>query len=87
MECCEHITAVGLQEGEKRRKEVEGFHHCHEEACSVNQQNSVQRIGRYEQLREKVYMCTQAVQLVLFDLSFLTSMESYRRLLTRCSTT
>ena len=50
VECCEHITAVGLQEGERRRKEVEGFHHCHEEACSVNQQNSVQRISRSDQL-------------------------------------
>ena len=29
---------------------MEGFHHCHEEACSVNQQNSVQRISRYEEL-------------------------------------
>jgi len=54
VECCEHITAVGLEEGERRKREVDEFNRCHEEACSVNQQHSVQRISDFEQLREKV---------------------------------
>ena len=88
MECCEHITAVGLEEGERRKREVDGFNRCHEEACSVNQQHSVQRISDFEQLREKVCVHRPCMQWLLFNFFFsLASFlgESYRLPLTHCS--
>lgn len=54
MQFCEHLTVVGLEEGERRRNELEGFHRCHREACTSSQQNSVERISEYEHLRKKV---------------------------------
>ena len=51
---CEHLTKVGLEEKEKRDKELASYREATREACLTNQQLSVQKVKEYEELRDKV---------------------------------
>lgn len=53
-ECCEHLIKVGLAEKEKRDKEHDMFKVAHAEACTQNQQQSVERVKEFEKLKQKV---------------------------------
>lgn len=56
---CAHLTKVGLEEKEKREKELVSFRAATKEACLKNQQLSVRKIKEYEERRDKVhvYVC------------------------------
>jgi hypothetical protein len=48
IQCCEHLSKVGLEEKRKRDEEVASFQRSHEQACSLSQQRSVDIITAYE---------------------------------------
>lgn len=54
MQCCEHLIKIGLEEKEKRDKELAAFYKSHREACVQNQQLSVERIQQFEAVKLKV---------------------------------
>ena len=54
METCEHLTRVGLEEQEKREREVEAFRIAHTQACSSNQHLSVNKVKEFESLKQQV---------------------------------
>ncbi len=54
MTCCNHLVKIGLEEREKRLKEVEDFKAAHLEACQSSQEASVKRVKAFEELKLQV---------------------------------
>ena len=54
VECCEHLTRVGLEESAKRQQEQVLLTHSHKEACTANQELSVLRVREFEALKQQV---------------------------------
>ena len=54
VQCCEHLTKVGLEEKEKREMERAAFQLSLQQACSLSQQRSVDIITEYESLKPRV---------------------------------
>ena len=48
------MVTVGLAEKEKREKELAMFRRAHSEACTQNQQQSVERVKEFEKIKQKV---------------------------------
>ncbi len=51
---CEHLTKVGLEEKEKRDKEVALFREAHKEACLKVQELSVEKVKEFEEAKQMV---------------------------------
>ncbi len=52
--CCNHLVKIGLEEREKRLKEVENFRAVHKGACQSSQEQSVKRVKAFEELKQQV---------------------------------
>lgn len=52
--CCNHLVKIGLEERDKRVKEVEDFRAVHKEACRSSQETSVKRVKAFEELKQQV---------------------------------
>lgn len=54
VQCCNHLVTVGLEEREKRLKEVTDYRAAHKTACIKNQEISVERVKQFESLKLEV---------------------------------
>ena len=55
MKSCEHLTKTGLEEKEKREKELASYQIAHKEACLHVQEKSVEKVKEYKERKEKVW--------------------------------